>query len=58
MTGFAPGILHSRGDGLPVAMERKLVLRRSAALRECHSDATQRLNDLPVTGLNAQALSG
>src|SRR5258707_12793157 len=29
-------------DGLPVAVERKLALRKSAALRECHWDGVTR----------------
>jgi hypothetical protein len=32
--------------GLPVAMERKLALRKSAALRECHWDGATRPSEL------------
>jgi hypothetical protein len=34
------------GIGLPVAMERKLALRKSAALRECHWDGVTRPSEL------------
>jgi len=33
-------------NGLPVAMERKLALRKSAALRECHWDDATRPSEL------------